>query len=73
MYDFSESDRLQPLFKRLKVALEERLQKLREQNDMKKDVEDTAHVRGQIHEIKSLLSAMSEEPTSIKPQRRSHY
>lgn len=70
---FTDADRGQPWFKRLKASREERLQKLREQNDAKRDPEETAYLRGQIHEIKTMLAAMSETPSPITPQRRPHY
>jgi len=70
---FNDVDRSQIWFKRLQDSLEERLQKLREQNDRRMDLEDTAQLRGQIHELKHMLAAMSETPTIIKPQRRQPY
>lgn len=40
-----------------------RLQMLREQNDARRSIEDTAHLRGQIAEIKELLRLADEDRT----------
>lgn len=73
MHDFSEIDRNQVLFKRLQDSLKERLQSLRERNDRKMAAEDTATIRGQIAEIKELLSDMEEKTKPSTAQRRNPY
>lgn len=48
------------VWKRLKVHLQERLNVMRQQNDIRKTEEDTAFLRGQILAVKELLSLEKE-------------
>jgi hypothetical protein len=74
MHDFSPHDKTQPWFHRLKESLNDRLNEHRKRNDSSKlNAEETAFLRGQINEIKSLLSAMGDKPNPTIAPRRNPY
>ena len=61
------ADRNSPLWHRLKAHYEARLATLRSQNDNDKDEAETAKLRGQIGEVKKLLSLGEDKPEFEKP------
>lgn len=64
----------QAWFKKLKSSLEERLADHRKRNDsVKLSPDETAFLRGQIAEIKALLSDMGEKPNPTIAPRRNPY
>lgn len=54
-FEFSDAERRDPLWNRIKAFLEGRLQSHRLDNDNNKSPEDTAKLRGRIAELKYLL------------------
>lgn len=52
-------DLLSPTWAKIKAHYESRLQDLRVQNDKRSSADDTARLRGQIFEVKQLLSLSS--------------
>lgn len=73
IHQFSEAEKTQAWFERLRDSLDKRLQKLREQNDVLRDAEETAYLRGQIAEIKHLLGDMGKKPIQLQAVRRNPY
>lgn len=74
MHDFSAHDKTQPWFHRLKESLNDRLNDHRKRNDSTKlTAEETAFLRGQISEIKTLLSIMGDKPNPTIAPRRNPY
>ena len=62
-FEFTDGERLHPLWVRLRVELEERLQRCRCKNDGALDVHDTAMIRGKIECLKGIISLGDEPPT----------
>jgi len=56
-FTLSEGEQMTPLYIKLKKHLEARLDEHRQKNDRSLNAEETAHVRGQIEELKHLLRA----------------
>jgi hypothetical protein len=74
IHDFSPHDRTQPWFYKLKSALQDRLDDHRKRNDSTKlTADETAFIRGQIAEIRALLSDMGEKPNPTIAPRRNPY
>lgn len=60
---FDDDDRRTPAYKKLLAYLDDRIGVLREENDSAKlDALDTAHKRGRIAELKSLLAKAKPSP-----------
>ena len=60
--EFTNADRQDPTWLKLKLHLEGRLEFLRARNDGALDQAETATVRGGIAEIKSILAIAQERP-----------
>ena len=74
IHEFTEIERAQAWFKKLKDSLEERLSEHRKRNDSAKlTADETAFLRGQITEVKALLSDMGEKPNPTIAPRRNPY
>ena len=58
--DYSERDRMQSVFTKIKVVLEARLAYWREKNDACWTEIETAEIRGRITEIKGMLAEMAD-------------
>lgn len=54
-FAFTQADRESPLWRRLEAHMNDRIATLREQNDADKNPDATAHLRGRIAELKTLL------------------
>jgi len=68
--DLTDEERQSPLWKKVQVVLEERLQTLREKNDKPSTPEDTADTRGRIAEVKRMLGLGEERPQFTKKIRQ---
>lgn len=66
-FALTEAERLSPAWIHLRTHLAEKLQELRAKNDLDADSVKTAHVRGQIHQIKQILELDSPQKP-IPPQ-----
>jgi len=63
-FTLTAADRESPLWRRFEAHLNERLAVLREQNDADKTPDATAHIRGRIAELKTLLDLARERHVS---------
>ena len=58
----TEMDRHSATWKKLQAHYEDRLAKLRVENDGRLNADDTARLRGRIHECKALLALGTDRP-----------
>ena len=61
-FTLAAGDRINPLWRAIEAHLTDRLATLREQNDSDKSPDKTAHLRGQIAEVKLLLALAEDRP-----------
>jgi hypothetical protein len=62
LFELRDADKLNPLWARLSGHYRDRLAMLRAQNDADLSAEETARIRGQIKEVKALLSMGRDKP-----------
>lgn len=64
-FKLTDVERNSAAWKRLREHIEYRIDKQRRRNDARLNIEDTAHVRGSIAELKVLLELAEPEPAQV--------